>query len=576
MMAPMGMARDDENVSDTAGGIRDGDVLFIGEHGLHFNTTDVKGRPTMLKKIEDGDVVETITINASNFYIPDGVEENGYNLFNASGDLYTDVTIKEPEITANIFRGLKGASTDSIVGKSIPAGTKLTVRVEPNFGGIMKNAADGNWSKIKVKLIDPHGIYMMKKIDADAQEISLGPTVGFNDVVWDQLDTTNWNTGTWKVKVTTDKATCNDLDISSSEYEFTVRSSELSIDAVEEVVYKGEDIILTVTGYPNYYYYFAIENVTAGDEPYIKDTADIVSLGTGEGSPGAATAAWIKTGSDGRIYFTVSTINADERTYTMWVYDTYHIEGGVPNETDEFRAPTDAIWGGGEGYFPVARYGEVDVKVYKRQTPSPTPSPMPTPIPSPSVSFIHPSSRKVIIGENGTPIYINRVSIGGALNFRPDSVDILIENGDVAYFDDAPVSLTLNFEVSWRPEGMIPGSYTIDVYADCPMSSYDEITAAGIEKVGSTTISFVLPSTPTPSPTSEETSTPVVTPTATPQVEKDSDGDGVPDEYEYAPNDPNVQTKEDVMPEETPTPTPTPTVPGFRVVFAIGSLLAVA
>jgi len=68
----------------------------------------------------------------------------------------------------------------------------------------------------------------------------------------------------------------------------------------------------------------------------------------------------------------------------------------------------------------------------------------------------------------------------------------------------------------------------------------------------------------TPSPTPEETPTPVVTPTPPPQLEKDSDGDGVPDEYDYAPSDPNVQTKEDV---ETP---------GFGAIFAIGSLLAVA
>jgi PGF-CTERM protein len=39
-----------------------------------------------------------------------------------------------------------------------------------------------------------------------------------------------------------------------------------------------------------------------------------------------------------------------------------------------------------------------------------------------------------------------------------------------------------------------------------------------------------------------------------------------------------VQTKENVMRKETPTATLTPisTVPGFEVVFAIGSLLAVA
>jgi len=44
----------------------------------------------------------------------------------------------------------------------------------------------------------------------------------------------------------------------------------------------------------------------------------------------------------------------------------------------------------------------------------------------------------------------------------------------------------------------------------------------------------------------------------------DSDGDGVPDEYDYAPHDPKVQTKDDVK------------APAFEAVFAIAGLFAVA
>ena len=42
--------------------------------------------------------------------------------------------------------------------------------------------------------------------------------------------------------------------------------------------------------------------------------------------------------------------------------------------------------------------------------------------------------------------------------------------------------------------------------------------------------------------------------TPTPSTLVDSDGDGVPDKYDYAPYNPNVQTKSDIKPKATPTP----------------------
>ena len=46
--------------------------------------------------------------------------------------------------------------------------------------------------------------------------------------------------------------------------------------------------------------------------------------------------------------------------------------------------------------------------------------------------------------------------------------------------------------------------------------------------------------------------------------EKDSDGDGVPDQYDYDPYDPNIQSRTDIK------------APAFEAIFAIAGLLAVA
>ncbi len=108
-------------------------------------------------------------------------------------------------------------------------------------------------------------------------------------------------------------------------------------------------------------------------------------------------------------------------------------------------------------------------------------------------------------------------------------------------------------------------------------------------------IGVTLTPTPTPTPTSTLTPTPTLspglsptpTPTQTPSPSPisshsptptliDSDGDGVPDRYDYAPYDPNIQINEDIKPEATPETTPTPQPPGFEVLFVIVGLLLVA
>jgi len=103
----------------------------------------------------------------------------------------------------------------------------------------------------------------------------------------------------------------------------------------------------------------------------------------------------------------------------------------------------------------------------------------------------------------------------------------------------------------------------------------------------STPTSTPIPSTSTPSPTPTQipspppvyTPAPIHTPSLSPISSPsptptlvDSDDDGVPDRYDYAPYDPNVQTKGDIKPETTPTPQP----PGFEVLFVIVGLLLVA
>ena len=428
------------------GAIESGDTLFIGEHGLHFDTAFVPANEKCkLKLIEDTTVVKTISIaNSSNFLVP-STKEGGYRVYDKNENWKGNVTIEEPEITGNIF--LKG-TVDSIVGESIPVEQNITIRAMPNFGGLLKDAKTGNWGKIEIKLIDPDGVETVDKINASALEINI------------DKKTKDWDTGTYKVKIVSDKDTCNEVDVKSPEYEFTVRSEELSIEAVKDEVGKGEDIILKVSGSPKHTYYLAIENVVKGKEPEIQDTSDIKQLGTGEGEAGSKTAAWIKTGSDGVADIKIATTGVDERTYTIHVYNDPKNKTKVSFAEGVYPKPVDIKYSEDDD--------DVDVKVVEAK-----------------VTFDMPKS--AIIGE--------KVTIKGAIS-AGDKVDILIDDGAVAYYDNEPVDEDKEFEVDWKTDGLTKGSYTVDVYIDCAVTKtqgYTEIKKQKIDEDGSTTIRLVEP-----------------------------------------------------------------------------------
>jgi len=328
---------------DGAGAMERGDIGYCGENGLDVSAIVASGGwfYGMTGTTAEG-VFIPVTDN-TDFDVPITAAEGPYNVTSAEGTV-ADIVIDEPEITGDVF--IEGTNC-SIVGKMIPCGTKLTVHIEPNFGGLMKNAADGSWSKVKIKLYDPDGLCMMKKVDADASEIDVTPSD------WSELDTADWKVGEWKVKITTDKATCNEVDISSPYYEFTIRKEKLTIDAEEGAVDQGEDINLTVTGNPITYYYLIVTHVDTDNPPEIEDTYDVKVLDTwGDAYPVTGTpnlAAWIKTGCDYTANVTIDTTFAAERPYRIKVYDTIYpvFPDFVPDEGVEEDYDDDIdVWVG--------------------------------------------------------------------------------------------------------------------------------------------------------------------------------------------------------------------------------------
>ena len=420
---------------DSAGAIEPGDVVYRGEHGLDVSAIIASGGMFygMAGSTADG---QLITVSDEiDFDVLTSYKVGPYNITSREGAV-ADLFIDEPEIGIDVLVG-----GDSIVGMSIPQGTIITVRATPNFGSIMKDATTGNDVNVKIKFTKPNGITVTYVVLACSSEF---------DICFATDET--WSTGTWKVKITTDKATCNQVDISSSEVAFTVRTSGLAIEAEDDEVGKGDDIIIKVIGDPKTEYYLAIENVKTGEEPEIKASSDVVQVGEGEGETGAKTAAWIKTGSDGVADIAIATTGADMRTYEIHVWEI--VAGKVPQPYN-FVAPAAVTHDGLDD----------DVQV--------------TVVPA-TVTFDVPAT--AIIGEV--------VEIKGAIN-AGDKVDIVIKD-EMVVKNDKAVDENKEFSVDWDTGGMTPGSYTIEGYIDCPLgpalSDY-----VGVDPDGNTTIRLISP-----------------------------------------------------------------------------------
>ena len=265
---------------------------------------------------------------------------------------------------------------------------------------------------------------------------------------------------------------------STMEYSFTIRSEELSIEALEYTVGRGDDIIVKVNGYPRTYYYLivtGIKRVALGETsvaPEIIDTEDVKALDAVLGDilgdaypaiPGISIgetnlAAWIKTGSDGIADVKIDTTGADARTYMIKVYRTTVV---TPPPMPTF-AP-DAVVDAGT---PEADEDRVDVKVVK-----------------PAVAFDMPVS--AVIGEE--------VTIRGVIS-AGDYVDIIIKDHEVVE-DDKPVDYNNEFEVKWDTAGYTTGSYTVEAYIDFRVGAPAEVLADFdvVDADGKTTIRLVTP-----------------------------------------------------------------------------------
>ena len=448
-----------------------GDTVFIGEQGLKFDTNnngvygDAGDPDFKLEGAKDTvtEGVSSITVNAKGWTVP-SVTEGKYKCV-GGGAKYNGkfIYIAEPEITGDVI--LNSGKQDSVVGKSVPVSSEIVFKIEPNFGGKIPSA------KVDIKLYDPDDTEVQSIDGVSLSDIpAISTTFFVTDLtpIWtttappypDAIDLEDMDTGEYRVVIKTDKESCNLLDVSSPEYEFRLCSEELSIEAVEEEVVKGEDIVIKIRGNPRAYYYLTVTGVDTDEPPEIKMAGDVKKLSGEEviSKDAPNLAAWIKTGSDGIADVKISTEYADERTYTIHVYDTPMTEDNKElTEEIEFVKDSEIVDSKDDD--------DVDVEVTEIE-----------------VTFDTPST--AVIGEV--------VIIKGAIS-AGDKVYIVIEDADKVFKE--AVDENNEFEVKWKTEGLVPGTYTIDVFIDpkfVTKDNWDKVkTYEGKDEDGKTSIRLV-------------------------------------------------------------------------------------
>jgi len=413
-----------------------GNTVYIGEQGLKFDTNnnsvygDAEDADFKLEGVKDTatEGVSPITVNAKGWTVP-SVTEGKYKCV-GGGAKYDGkfLYIAKPKITGDVI--LNNTKQDSVVGKTVPVSSEIVFKIEPNFGG--KKKIPG--AKVDIKVYDPDDTEVLSIDGVSLSDIpAISTTFYVTDLTpnWtteappytDAIDLTDMDTGEYRVIIKADKESCNLLDVSSPEYKFRIRSEELSIEAVEEEVGRGEDIVLKVSGNPTAWYYLTVTGVDPDEPPEIKMAGDV------KNRSGDNLSAWIKTGSDGIADVKISTEHADERTYTIHVYDTPMKEGNVPlTEGVDFVRDNEIVDSKDDD--------DTDVEVTEAE-----------------VTFDIPST--AVIGEE--------VKIKGAIS-AGDKVYIVIEDADKVFKE--AVDENNEFEVKWKTEGLTTGSYTIDVFID--------------------------------------------------------------------------------------------------------------